>query len=169
MSDKLTQERLHEVLHYNPETGIFTWAKKYCDKVVVGAEAGSDDPRGYRIIYIDGRNYRAHHLAFLYMRGFFPEEVDHENLRPSNNQWLNLREAEHFQNCQNVVKRQNNKSGRKGVHWRKDTQKYQVQIRCQKKVYSLGCYTDLDVAAAVYDQAALKYHGEFANLNGASK
>lgn len=163
---RVTRERLQALLYYDSKTGVFTWIKKHCDKVVVGAEAGSLDPDGYVIIYIDGRNYRAHHLAFLYMKGYIPAEVDHEDLVKSHNKWTNLRESDHFQNCQNTLRRKHNKSGKKGVYWRKDIHKYAVQIRCRNKVHSIGYFVDLEDAADAYDTAAIKYHGEFARLNG---
>jgi hypothetical protein len=58
----LTYERLRELLHYDPETGIFTW-KVGRQKVKKNSEAGHFNHDGYKLICIDGRRYRAHRLA----------------------------------------------------------------------------------------------------------
>ena len=79
----LTQERLKELLHYDPETGVFKWKQErrggefYSVVLVkVGDIAGSlrSGERGYRHwkIGVDGENYRAHRLAWFYMKGEWP-------------------------------------------------------------------------------------------------
>ena len=75
----LTQSRLKELLHYNPETGIFTWlvSKK---GVKIGNIAGSVNSIGYRYISVDRILYKASRLAWLFIEGYFPEnDVDHIN------------------------------------------------------------------------------------------
>lgn len=53
----------------------------------------------------------------------------------------------------------NNTSGRTGVYWRKDREKWSVQIEVEGKVIRLGCYFDFDVACSVRDKAELEYFG----------
>ena len=53
----------------------------------------------------------------------------------------------------------------KGVSFRKDKQKWCVQIKADGKHIYLGTYTNLEEAAEVYNEAALAYHGSFARLN----
>ena len=67
-------------------------------------------------------------------------------------------------NCQfitiakNILKQQglrsNNKTGFKGVSWRKDTQKYQASICVNGNQKNLGSFDSLIEAVKVYDQAA---------------
>ena len=53
----------------------------------------------------------------------------------------------------------------KGVCWHKRHKKWQASIGVERKMMSLGCFTDEVEAAKAYDAAAKKYHGEFACLN----
>ena len=91
----LTYERLRELLHYDPETGAFTWIKSTYRKGQPGTPAGCLSKRlGYILIGIDKRLYYAHRLAFLWMTKQWPEkEVDHINLDKADNRWANLRPA----------------------------------------------------------------------------
>jgi hypothetical protein len=112
---QVTAERLHELLHYDPETGVFTWLMNK-GWVRAGAVARYQDSFGYRRIMIDKRHYLAGRLAFLWMEGRWPKfEIDHNNLQPSDNSWFNLREATPPQNNANAPLMVTNTSGVKGV------------------------------------------------------
>jgi hypothetical protein len=160
----LTQARLKELLHYDPETGKWHWLVFRRGCAVPGAEAGSIHGKTrYLRISIDNRSYLAHRLAWLYMTGEWPaEEVDHKDTDRSNNRWLNLREATSGQNNSNRAKLKNNTSGRKGVSWVKRDQKWRVMLMADGKHHNLGTFTDLDLAGRVYEMAAYHYHGEYA-------
>lgn len=67
----LTAERLRELLHYDPETGIFTW-KVRRGMAPAGSAAGSARPDGRITIYVDSVPYEASTLAWLYVHGEFP-------------------------------------------------------------------------------------------------
>ena len=88
----LTPERLRELLHYDPESGFFTWLP-YVGKrgrINAGDRAGCET--GHKIyIGIDGGIYRAHRLAWLYVHGEWPSLViDHIDGNPHNNNIKNL-------------------------------------------------------------------------------
>lgn len=97
----LTQERLKEVLHYEPENGLFTW-RINTSVAKPGERAGCDHGMGYRNIGIDYKKYLEHTLAYLYMTGEMPPfEIDHINGDKADNRWVNLRSATRSQNGHN--------------------------------------------------------------------
>lgn len=96
------------------------------------------------------------------------ETVDHINRDGLDNRRSNLRLATKSQNAQNTPEYSRNTSGYKGVSWAKDKKMWVAQIRAQKKTYRLGYFIDIDDAARAYNEAALKYHGEFAYQNDVS-
>jgi hypothetical protein len=164
MSDNhpLTQHRLKERLEYNQLTGIFTWIAHQYHPELIGTQAGSIDARGYRVIYVDGHPYKAHRLAFLYVKGRWPRKhVDHKNFDPDDNRWLNLRAATHGQN----VSYRRKVEGFKGVDLHKVSGKWRARIACRGRTYSLGYHATPEEAARAYDRAARKLHGDFAVLN----
>lgn len=58
-----------------------------------------------------------------------------------------------------------NKTGLKGVHWRKSNQKWCAQIRILGKNHSLGCYDTAEDAGRAFDKKAYELYGPAAGLN----
>lgn len=94
----------------------------------------------------------------------FPKEVDHKNGDGLDNRRSNLRECLHTQNGKNItVVRKNNTSGYKGVC--KSGNRWAAYIQVNGKTKSLKTWKTKEIAAGKYNDAAVKYFGEFANLN----
>ncbi len=163
----MKQEYLKSILDYDPETGIFVWIVKPCKKIRIGAIAGTVKPNKRGIgVTIDYKTYSAHRLAWLWMTGSWPENIiDHKDGCPKNNKWNNLRLATSNQNQWNSKTPKNNTSGYKGVCWDKERNKWIVHIRINIKRKYIGRFDDIKEAASAYNEAAIKYFGEFARLN----
>lgn len=153
----MEQSYLKSILHYNPETGLFTrLVRKGNHKI--GSVAGTL-ANGYIQIRIDGSYYLGHRLAWLYMTGTLPTfQVDHWNLNRSNNAWSNLREATSGQNHQNRTKTCRNKSGFLGVSLHKATGKFLACIKVDYVGHNLGLYDTAEQAYEAYKSAKLKFH-----------
>lgn len=94
--------------------------------------------------------------------------VDHIDGNKSNNQRSNLRICTHAESLQNRGKFANSKySIYKGVTLNKRNSRnpWKVKIKCDGKYIHIGMYPTQEAAALAYNEAALKYHGEFARLN----
>lgn len=157
---KLTQDQLKEFLHYNPDTGKFTWLVSR-SKVKAGDIAGTVDGQGYINIGLMGVTHCAHRLAVLYMTGSWPEhDVDHEDLDKANNAWCNLRPATDTQNEANKPLRSDNTTGYKGVY--RGDGKFVAQIKIGGVKKYLGRFTSAEEAHAAYLCAANAEFGEFA-------
>ena len=95
--------------------------------------------------------------------------VDHINGNSLDNRKANLRECLHKENMRNRRGRnKNSTSGIKGVFWIKNAKKWRAQIKVNRVVIYLGYFTDKIKAATAYNDAAKKYHGEFASYNEAA-
>jgi hypothetical protein len=161
---KLSAERLREVLEYCPDTGLFR-RKLFPRGMKKSSEwfAGSLLGKGYMSMKIDGELYMCHRLAFLYMNGRWPDfDIDHINKDPSDNRICNLREATRSQNNSWHGKKRG-ASGFIGVI--KIGPTYEARIRVNGKRIYLGKYPTAEDAARARDDAAVKYHGNFAKLN----
>ena len=91
-------------------------------------------------------------------------EVDHHNHVGTDNRRDNLR-VTLFQNQHNRKKNINNTSGYKGVIWNARGKNWRARITLDRKLKSLGTFSDKVEAAQAYDTAARKYFGEFALTN----
>jgi hypothetical protein len=161
----VSRERLKEVLSYCADTGLFTWRVAVSRKVRVGAIAGGKSGDGQYIhIRLDGRIYRAHRLAWLYMTGEFPATlIDHDDGNGCNNRWTNLRLATSTENGCNRGKTRANTSGFKGVFRCLRTGKWYAQIRYRGRAKRLGTYETTSEAHEVYCLWADLLHKDFAN------
>ena len=162
----LSQEQLKTKLKYSPLTGLFTVPSAIGSqgRKIGGRNAGGiNKVSGYVEIWVSGKSYKAHRLAFLYMTGKFPDSgVDHFDLNRSNNKWENLRAATQLQNTWNTPIQKSNTSGFKGVSKRKDTGKWTARIRHNDSYLSLGCFDRIEDAVMVYKTTAVQLRGEFA-------
>ena len=160
-NEQLTVNRLQYLLDYDPLTGVFVNRTNRGGRCRVGQVAGTLDADGYLRIMVDGKLYRAHRLAWLYVHGEFPpDQLDHANRVRSDNRIDNLRPATRQQNAVNSF-RADNTSGRKGVTWSNKCEKWLVQIRVNGKRHNLGHYNDIEEASACYQNIARILHGEF--------
>lgn len=147
----LTQDLLKSLLHYDPETGVFTWLINRPNGVKVGHKSGNRTVKGYLHISIYGRQYKAHRLAWLYIHGVWPETaLDHINRDGCDNRLCNLRLATHSQNMQNRRSKYGGVTFRHG-YWR-------ARISIDNRQIFLGQFKDKADAIAARKAAELKYH-----------
>lgn len=176
---ELTREYLKSLYVYDSETGNFLhnpsrpretfrtsrgykiWRSQYAGKLA-GAKPRQD---GCRLIWIDGRLYLAHRLAWLYAHGEMPhEEIDHIDGDRSNNSLNNLRQASHAQNSRNLAAHKDGKVPYRGVHEHRPGV-YRASICVDGISTHIGLFETPEEAALAYDKAAIKSHGEFCSLN----
>ncbi len=154
---RLTRARLHELLHYDEDTGEFRWWKRAGDDVSLG------NPAGCVRICVLGRTYRAHQLAWLYVKGRWGRPmIDHRDGDGTNNRWSNLRRATASQNSANSRRPRNNTSGYKGVRLCVRSGRWHAYIHNKRRRIHLGTFATPQDAQAAYAKAARKLFGEFA-------
>ena len=153
----LTQDRLKELLEYDPATGDFVWKVTRGGRKA-GSVAGTLGANGYRRIKVDRTPYYSHRLTFLFMEGSFPPDcVDHINHKEADNSWSNLRHATVEENNKHKSMQANNTSGITGVVWCKSRGKWQAQIFVDGKNIYLGLTHDFDEARRWRKAAEVKY------------
>jgi hypothetical protein len=163
MKPRISQQELKQIIHYDPDTGLIKKIK--CRRSDwIGKTAGAPDKKGYIRVSINNVLYLAHHLAWVYMTGEWPDQVDHINAVKDDNRFSNLREATCSQNMHNQGKRKHNTSGFKGVSYHKAARKWTAQIKVNWKCNYLGLFKTPEEAHAAYCEAAKKHHGEFARF-----
>lgn len=157
--DMLTQETLKSLLHYCPDTGVFTRIKARRG-VHIGSIAGCvNNKDGYAQICVNYKTYLAHRLAWLYIHGTFPlKGIDHINRVRTDNRLCNLRLASTAENAQNQSRNSANTSGYIGVTWEVARNKWHSSITLNNKHIDLGRFTELSDAIAARKAGERKYH-----------
>jgi hypothetical protein len=160
----LTIEELHDALGYDPETGIFIWksTSSINPKAQAGMRAGSQCTNGYRVIKIGRIRYLAHRLAWFYVHGFWPAELDHINCIRDDNRISNLRVSTRSQNMANSRLQRNNASGVKGAMFDKANQKWLAYVNVNGRFRNLGRFVSKDDAITARRNSARKAFGDFA-------
>ena len=155
----MNADSLRAILNYDPDTGVFTWLADK-GRAYAGDIAGSQRRDRYVIIGLNGKPYRAHRLAWMYVYGEFPQEIDHINGDPSDNRLINLRLATRAQNVANTKKKKNSGNLLKGVTPARNSC-YRAQIRVQGKNTYLGTFATEQDAHVAYCKAAEKEFGAY--------
>lgn len=151
-------DQLKHLLDYDPGTGVFHW-KVASGKAAKGGAAGYKDPHGYIIIRSRGRAYKAHRLAWLFVKGTWPkEQIDHANGVREDNRIENLRECSGLENQQNRKRNRNNTSGYMGVSFKKKEGMFYASIRHTGKNLHLGAYKTAEAASEAYKAAKRALH-----------
>lgn len=146
----LTQQKLKELLSYDPNTGDFIWLQPTNKRIKVGDKAGYEDTNGYICIKLLGTKYRAHRLAWIYIYGDWPiNQIDHINRVKQDNRILNLRDVTHRENHQN---RSNETVGVKPYNDR-----WIARIKVEGKDIYLGIFNTKPEAISARKEAEIKY------------
>lgn len=121
----------------------------------------------YASARIDGKLVQLH--RFLLNETDTSKDIDHINGGTLDNRKCNLRSCTRTENICNAAIYASNTSGYKGVHFNKRDQKYQANIRINKKLKFLGYFKTASEAALAYNNAAVEAFGKFANINKLEK
>ena len=158
----MTQSQLKSHLHYNPSTGVFTRLDTNRPSRL-NKPTGNIATHGYVRIGIKDKSFYAHRLAFLYMTGKVPKEVDHLDHDRTNNKWSNLREADRTMQMRNTKLSKNNASGHHGVDYVSvNKNKWVARIMVDYKSIHLGSFKHKEDAIKARKHAE-KLYGFSAN------
>jgi hypothetical protein len=156
-------EEIRRHVRYDPERGEFWWLLPRQGRQVDG-QAGSVVTTGkthsqtVRVIFIDGRKYYAHQIAWFLMTGRWIPEVDHVNQEPLDNRWSNLRAATRSEQNMN---RKPIPGRLTGASFHKPSGRWQAYIKKDKKTLSLGYFDTAEEAHEAYLEAAKTLFGGF--------
>jgi hypothetical protein len=129
--------------------------------VRVGTRAGTVDKDGYIVIHLNQKKYKAHHLVWIYHYDVFPKMIDHIDNDRKNNNIHNLRIATNSQNQMNRKLNKNNKSGIKGLRFRKN--RWLAQIRFNNVNIHKSFMSKEDAIQFLFNNRP-KLHGDFARF-----
>lgn len=157
----MDQKTLKLIVKYNPETGVFNWLHRSAKTHSLFMRINSahslehstnlwnsrnatkiigSKSHGYMEVRIAEKLYKLHSLAWLYMHGEYPEQIDHINGIRSDNRISNLRPCKQDKNCKNSARRSDNTSGFTGVYFFKSLNKWAAKIVSEGRQIHVGCF-----------------------------
>lgn len=145
-----SQERLRELLIYDPETGEIRFRD--------GSRGFTVTTKGYLQTTIDGVTFYAHRLIWKLLHDLEPPQIDHRDGNRANNRELNLRASNHTINNRNAKMRKDNTSGFCGVSWYEPRRSWRAHIRIDGKLRHLGYFGNVDDAVQARQRAS-REHG----------
>ncbi len=158
----LTVERVRELFHYDPLTGIFTRLIR-AGSAMAGTIAGTQRPDSRWLLSVDGPLYLRSRLAWFYVHGEWPTpDIDHKNLDYSDDRLDNLRVATR---SQNVSHRGKWGGISKYIGVSKDHGRWTAEVQAKGKRVRLRYFASEEEAARARDFFAREIHGDFAVMN----
>lgn len=155
----LTQDELKRVIEYNPDTGEFYWRVKASKNIAVGSLAGSVNAQNYWQIRLYGKVWLGHRLAWVYVFGRWPSQIDHIDRDRRNNRISNLREVSGTDNQLNRGIQANNKTGHRGIHYSDRRREYVLQLSLKGTRVHCSYHKDIEDAVLVRDRVATQIYG----------
>lgn len=178
----ITKELLQTLFDY--KDGKLYWKIKSRNDRPIGSFAGyirrNKNALPRYTVKINNQSFIAARLIFCWHHGYFPQTVDHEDRNSLNDRIENLREASSLENSRNKTKSKNKTSQYLGVHLYKGEVAFKLKngdikifayprwlacIRINGNLKTLGYFKIENEAALAYNREAVRYFGEFANLN----
>jgi hypothetical protein len=168
-----SREYLRECFAYDGATGALVWKerplyhfardkhRRCFNTKWAGKKAGNISLQGYLVVKLNGTLFFGHRIIWKMVRGTDPEQVDHKNLRRSDNRIDNLRDCSLPQNGMNRSIYRNNKTGLKGVSCRHG--RFRATIQANGKAKTIGSFGSAEEAHEAYRVAADQLHGAFAS------
>lgn len=126
----ITQSYLLGNYMYDPVSGVVTHTTDKGRNKVKGKVVGCLTSHGYLQTSIFDTKIRLHRLAWMYMFGDVPDnmQIDHINGNRADNRLCNLRVVSNKINSKNSKMAKNNKSGTTGVCYDKSKDSYIVTV-----------------------------------------
>ena len=143
-----SQDRLKELLDYDPVTGAMVWVNPPGRSDLIGKLCGAKRKGGYLACSVDGNKHFVHRLAYKWMTGKEPQLIDHRNGKTADNSWHNLRSVTPQENNFNSALLSNNKTGVAGVFYHTKQDRYHASVAVNHKSIHLGSFKTVDEAAA---------------------
>lgn len=163
MSRRLSPKKLRELFKYDSRGFLVrkrvTARSTFVGQVVRGTIR--DKKRPYRTVRILGRVYYIHRVIFAIVHGYYPKIIDHKNRKRSVNRIENLRAASHSTNGYNSKLRIDNRSGHRGIDFRRDVRLWRVRLRINSRDRNLGYFKKKKDAIAAQIAATKRFHGKF--------
>lgn len=143
----LTQDQVRSMFWYDPGSGLFIRRR-------TGRVSSTNCGDGYKAVGINGKMYKAHRLAWLYMTGVWPTgHIDHIDRDRANNAWYNLRDVSIQENNKNRgYKRRQGGTGIRGVVVDRSRGKlrYRASICVDGRTITLGRFATPEAARQCY-------------------
>jgi hypothetical protein len=157
----ITQGELRNLIEYNPDTGLFSWVRPTGGGNYKRGWFPGSPRNGYFVIKINGKDYPAHTLAWLWIYGDWFIGLDHINRNGADNRISNLRMSSHSTNAINSKMRTSNTSGEKGVSYRGTIKKPWVAFIMQNYVLKREYFDTKEEAIRWRKLMEKKLFGEF--------
>lgn len=161
MNKHISIDQLMTLLEYEADTGILRWKRETYGRSAHGSVAGCLNHKGYRIIGINGAQYRAHRIIVAMHLGRWPPEslvIDHKDGNRDNNRIGNLRLCTPSENQHNRVIPSNNSSGLLGVSYDRESRNWRASICINRKRIRVGNYPTAQLAHQAYLAAKAILH-----------
>lgn len=158
VKNRMNQELIKSLFHYDPETGVFRRIGRLkCNGDVAECDftPTAKSTHGYIQVRLMDVTFDIHTLIWLYMTGEYPQnDIDHLDGNRLNNKWSNLRSVTRKSNLRNVGKRHDPQFGMVGIgRLTNNPEIYRVYIGSKH----LGTTRDLFEAYCIRKSAELEH------------